>query len=398
MKQFEISVIIPVFKGKKFIPYLLKVLHSNFHNLMSELHVQGEVIFVNDYPDEILEIGAYWKSILNIQVINLPINRGIHNARITGLSNARGDFVLFLDQDDQIAEDYIVSQKKKIKDEDAVLCNGYIVRYCISGKRIIYPDIISHKNAILLTNLINQGNPIVSPGQMVIKKESIPDLWKKVTMSRNGADDYLLWILMMSEGRKIIINESKLYTHIGQGDNSSQNLMEMQNSLIEMIKLLKHNNILPRQQLKILESRVNKAQQNNKLLGMITLYDQWMYIKIRNENIVEYLLKKGVKKIAIYGMNYIGNRLYDELKGSEIEILVGIDQNADKILYDIPVFKLNDIELRKYVPQIDMIVITAVFFYQDIKKEIENYYRIPLISMNDILRDMINAIKSSGEV
>lgn len=384
LEQIETSVVIPVYKGKQYLSYLLNTLFNNFR---SDSNFQNEVIFVNDYPDEVLEVEAHWKDKMNIQVVNLSENRGIHNARMTGLSMARGNYILFLDQDDQIKEDYIISQRMNIGDGDAILCNGYIVKHCVYGKKVIYPNITSQKNATILEEFINQGNRIISPGQVLIKRSSIPALWTKAAMTPNGADDYLLWILMLSEGKKIKINMNKLYTHIGHGSNSSQNVIEMQESLRKVICLLENNHVLQQPQLAIMKSRGDNIERN-KLLSMIAVYDQWMYLKIRNRSISEYFLKKSIKKIAIYGMSYIGNRLYDELKNSGIDIILGIDKNADMILYEIPVLKPNDTQLSKYIQEVDMIVVTAVAFYQEIKKELESCYQVRIVSINDILLDM----------
>ena len=48
----DISVIIPFYKGQQYLDYLLEILDKN-NNLIDE---KMEVIFVNDYPDEKLEI------------------------------------------------------------------------------------------------------------------------------------------------------------------------------------------------------------------------------------------------------------------------------------------------------------------------------------------------------
>ena len=37
------------------------------------------------------------------------------------------------------------------------------------------------------------------------------------------------------------------------------------------------------------------------------------------------------KEIAIYGMSYLGERLADELAGSDITVKYAIDRNADNI-------------------------------------------------------------------
>lgn len=60
----------------------------------------------------------------------------IYGARVRGLENSSGKYVLFLDQDDQICPDYFLSQLQCIRDNDGVVCqvihekNGFIITSC----------------------------------------------------------------------------------------------------------------------------------------------------------------------------------------------------------------------------------------------------------------------------
>lgn len=46
-------------------------------------------------------------------------------------------------------------------------------------------------------------------------------------------------------------------------------------------------------------------------------------------------------------MNYLGNRLFDDLYGSSVEVVFGIDIGADGIEYDIPIYKMESLELAE---------------------------------------------------
>lgn len=52
----------------------------------------------------------------------------------------------------------------------------------------------------------------------------------------------------------------------------------------------------------------------------------------------DYFLRNGYKKITIYGMRYVGETLLDELKNSEINVVYGIDKNADFVCSDVSAF------------------------------------------------------------
>ena len=56
---------------------------------------------------------------------------------------------------------------------DVVVCNGYIKRLYIEGSRIIYKEEQLEKIKVL-DNFIQEYNLIVSPGQVLIKRKSIP--------------------------------------------------------------------------------------------------------------------------------------------------------------------------------------------------------------------------------
>lgn len=383
--MIDISVIIPVYKGNKYLKYLLKILRENFNYYEQIYKMQCEVVFINDYPKERLIIEEQ----KNIHVYNLETNRGIHGARIFGYLKAKGNYVVFLDQDDKISENYLVSQKEKIGFADAVICNGYRERICIKGRRAIYTQETEMKKAITYANYIYEKNWIRSPGQVLLKKSAIPDLWLNQVMKQNGADDYFLWILMLKNQCVFAINQARIYTHMEYGNNTSNGNEAMRKSLVEMVLLLKKNDVLPDHELREIENRYCKKNEGD-LIRTIKVYDYWMYLKIRNRKIESYFKYHKYKKIAIYGINYLGNRLYDELSYSTIEVLFGIDKAAEGIDYDIPILSMDNIKLWERMQEIDVVVVTAVAFYQNILWEFQKISDKPVLSMENILLELIN--------
>ena len=94
MEEAKISVIIPVFNVEK---YLYKCLESVIHQTYKNL----EIICVNDgSTDNSLNIlEEFAQKDARIKIITQK-NGGLSNARNTGIDNATGDYIMFLDSDD----------------------------------------------------------------------------------------------------------------------------------------------------------------------------------------------------------------------------------------------------------------------------------------------------------
>jgi hypothetical protein len=99
--------------------------------------------------------------------------------------------------------------------------------------------------------------------------------------------------------------------------------------------------------------------------------------------VADYLQTHGYKKIAIYGMSYVGETLVEELKNSDVEIAYVIDRNADNISVD---FKIVSGEGQ--LDDVDAVIVTPVFFFSDIEEELSDKLDCPIISIEDILFEL----------
>ena len=130
--------------------------------------------------------------------------------------------------------------------------------------------------------------------------------------------------------------------------------------------------------------RYGKAQMmSNKHLALFLMMNQWVRVKQEGKNLSKYMEKKCYKKIAIYGMSYAGERLLDELKDSNITVKYGIDKKADEIYSEIDV-----VSPEKELETVDAIIVTSVFFMDEIKKELSAKVKCPIISLEDILYEL----------
>lgn len=132
------------------------------------------------------------------------------------------------------------------------------------------------------------------------------------------------------------------------------------------------------------KSNKNKQKENDKRIFKFKTYysmlNQWLGVKQNNGNLATYFDENKYKNIAIYGMGEMGNRLYDELKNTNVNIAYGIDKNPEECYSDLEVFEISD-----NLPDVDAIIVTAVFAYEDIRKDIEEIVRCPIISLEDVV-------------
>ncbi len=133
----------------------------------------------------------------------------------------------------------------------------------------------------------------------------------------------------------------------------------------------------------ILKKSGKEAKLAQKHLALYLMMNQWVKVKQENKSIVDYLEKSGYKEIAIYGMNYVGETLLNELSGSNITVRYGIDKNADYIYSDVEVYTLDD-DLSK----VDAVVVTPITFYDEIEEQLSEKMDCPILSMEDILYEI----------
>lgn len=118
--------------------------------------------------------------------------------------------------------------------------------------------------------------------------------------------------------------------------------------------------------------------------SLCTMLQEWVLLKARNQSVSAYLKQNGYEKIAIYGMNFIGELLLEELKDSDIDVKYGIDKNADYIDVNIDVLK-PDSELS----EVDAVIVSAITYFDEIKYNLALKLDCPIVSLETVLHDLL---------
>lgn len=122
---------------------------------------------------------------------------------------------------------------------------------------------------------------------------------------------------------------------------------------------------------------------SEKYLALFLMMNQWVRVKQEKKNIADYLEKNGYKNIAIYGMSHVGVSLLKELKNSSVSVKYGIDERADEIYSEINIISPDD-----FLENVDVIIVTPIFFMEMIVEKLTDRISCPIISLETILNEI----------
>ena len=131
----------------------------------------------------------------------------------------------------------------------------------------------------------------------------------------------------------------------------------------------------------------NLSDDQSLLVGNVQMYisyyrllEKWMILRERGSSAKQYFVTQGVKNIIIYGLGKMANHLIEDIKGSDINIVCGIDLRAVDKYRDFAV-----ITLENTIPEADCIIITPVHETESIKQKLEERTIIPIVSLSEII-------------
>ena len=230
----QISVIIPTYNRKHLISRAIKsVINQSFKPF--------EIIIVDDGSDDGTYefINQFFREIKLIR----QSNNGVSSARNLGIKNAKGNWIAFLDSDDEWFSKKLELQKKAIDNSDKYL--------------------ISHTNEIWIRNgvRVNQmkkhqkyGGSIfeksldicrISPSSVLINRKIFEDIGK-FDETLKICEDYDFWLRISSKYPVLFLDELLIKKYGGHKDQLSKNTIGIEQyriqSLEKILKNIKLNN------------------------------------------------------------------------------------------------------------------------------------------------------------
>lgn len=127
----KFTILMPVYNAGKF-------LDKSIGSVKNQSYQEWELMCVDDgsSDDSLERLNAYAQQDERIKVLQTPRNMGPMGARRIGFEKSTGDYIVYLDADDCLSDDYLSSINHRIKETGAELVFPDLVHVDIRGGRI----------------------------------------------------------------------------------------------------------------------------------------------------------------------------------------------------------------------------------------------------------------------
>lgn len=126
--------------------------------------------------------------------------------------------------------------------------------------------------------------------------------------------------------------------------------------------------------------RYKQQKQSGKVREHLRILNCWFMNYQKGNRIGKYLSERGYRKVAIYGLGMLGERLYQELLDSEIEVAYGMDRRIFSGFAGLEIVQSPDMS-----KEVDAVIITAVTDFTYIAADLAEKLSCPLISLEDVI-------------
>lgn len=231
MKNIKISVIIPSYNDSEHIKNAVEsVLDQSFKDI--------EIIVIDDGSTD------NTKNVLDPYIISGSIkyiyqkNSGQSIARFNAINQSTGEYIAFLDSDDEWADKDKLKRQIELFDTDKFLVIVGTAGYVVSdnGSKIcdysVPVDDFSIRNKILFKNPFIQSS-------VLIKKSVIEKLGAPKIIEHSKAEDYYMWLKLGTLGKMANIDEPMVKYLVRKGNTSSKNKKNILKNNIYIIKEFK---------------------------------------------------------------------------------------------------------------------------------------------------------------
>lgn len=210
-KEYDISVVIPFYKGKEYLKQAIKSIEIQTIKPI-------EVIVVNDGSEE--KIDDLQTNANNVKIINQR-NKGAAAARNRGIKEAKGEYIAFLDSDDLWDKKKLEFQiEAMVKDKTNWSYHSYLKFY--DEKINIIENEKNEHEAKMIFPLICNSCKIATPSVMV-KRDILIDnnFWFNENLI--AGEDTCLWYDLAQKYKVTIIRNNLCYVRM-HGNNAAYDI------------------------------------------------------------------------------------------------------------------------------------------------------------------------------
>lgn len=214
MEKGLLSIVVPVYNGEKYI-------RETFDSLKASAYQHLEIIIIDDgSTDRSHMICEEYANIDQRFRIITQKNQGIVGARNRGVSEARGEYIGFCDQDDIVSEAYYATAIEKMERDTSDICICSSVKFYATGDQRIR---ICEKQidalyvgeeigikivmpTVLANYIVNYNDEIAAKGTIwncIIRKDIIDKYNIKFKKNVHFEDDWLFRIDVLLKAKRV---------------------------------------------------------------------------------------------------------------------------------------------------------------------------------------------------
>lgn len=189
-----ITIIIPIFNAEKWLKECLDSIsrqsYTDFEVLMvDDGSKDGSAVICKDFANKDGRFRYYYQQ-----------NAGVSVARNTGLNNAKGEWVCFVDSDDTIDKDFLSVMLSNVEDFDAINCDYTTDSKHLGGQR----EIKTITKIVFIRNIIFEKCKTPQLWSIIYRKSIIDNIELKFTPGCVRNEDYEFFMKYLTHCNKPI--------------------------------------------------------------------------------------------------------------------------------------------------------------------------------------------------
>jgi glycosyltransferase involved in cell wall biosynthesis len=216
-----VSIVIPCFNQARF-------LHTAIESARGQRYSPLETIVVDDGSTDDTSVTAERHGVLVVR----QSNHGVGSARNAGLSAARGDFVIFLDADDELLPDAVANGVDMLTSNPTASC---VVRLCQSMDADGRP-MPAQQPTVAQSDLYREWllrNFVWTPGAAMFRRRSLVEVGG-FDPAVGPVSDYALYLTLAQDGR-VVFDPREVVRYRRHDEAMSADPVLMLRSVLEVL-------------------------------------------------------------------------------------------------------------------------------------------------------------------
>lgn len=414
-KNNLISVILPTYNRGY-------IIEKAIASVICQTYENWELIVVDDASaDDTWKVMEQYKD-KRIKYIREKENRGANYCRNIGVKHSEGAYIAFLDSDNYWEKDKLEIQVKEIRKTEEnvalVFCNEMID---FEGRQYIFPEHWNHLEMDIGATLFERN--IIDTNTAMVKRECFDQAGGFDEKMPRIQDWEFFFRLVNICGYKAVYIPKCLNNNIIQQNSITKQGKKYVDAIFHMLgkypecfhsaELIEHHirdafgyapgeeayicgkicetysckpgllqDIMQKMIEQIKKLREQFREQQLRQRDFYSLLYEW---KLKSGEAMEKALASEVSgkkdiRIAIYGLGKWGELFYEEIKETPIQIVYGIDKEAEE--FHSIVIKKPDDDLE----EVDLIIVTVFREYEKIREELQEKYPGKIISIKSLIQ------------